>query len=230
MRLGGWETSRKSFNWRIRRLVQHGFVEQHVEATFGTEYVYALTNSGADHLEGMGDRFVISLKRKRTKAEEPSIIHSVALNDILLSLARRGLLAEWTPEIEIRSENELTNFAYAKDYDAIVTLRVDGLHVSFALEYERTPKSASQYQEIVRDIKDERHLDQFLYLAANEHLRSFVAWQFRDLQRSVYFGLLEDWHRHLLDMPTFSWKTRQYLPLRQLLQAPAWTQVELFGT
>ncbi len=40
----------------------------------------------------------------------------------------------------IRAKNELTSSGYAKDYDAIVTVRLNERLVSFALEYERTPK------------------------------------------------------------------------------------------
>jgi len=40
--------------------------------------------------------------------------------------------------MEIRSQNELTAFGFAKDYDAIVTVRTDIGERRFALEYERT--------------------------------------------------------------------------------------------
>ena len=45
------------------------------------------------------------------------------------------------PEAEIRSENHLTELPYTKEYDAVVTLRLGSRDVTFALEYERTPKS-----------------------------------------------------------------------------------------
>jgi hypothetical protein len=63
----------------------------------------------------------------------------------------------------------------------------------------------------------EENVDHFLYLTANEHLLRFASWSFRDLQRRVYFGLVTDWHRQLLDMPAFSWKVKRYVPLKTLL-------------
>ena len=60
---------------------------------------------------------------------------------------KAGLLARWIPEAEIRSENALTNLAYRKEYDAVVTLRLGSREVTFALKYERTPKSRSKYDK-----------------------------------------------------------------------------------
>ena len=51
-------------------------------------------------------------------------------------------LIAWMGSMEIRSQNELTAFGFAKDYDAIVTVRTDIGERRFALEYERTPKAA----------------------------------------------------------------------------------------
>ena len=217
MQLDGCGECRRSFNWRILRLVQHGLVRRQIVPAFAGEYIYALTQSGTLGLEGMEDRFVISLSKGAKNGEERSVLHSVELNNIQLSLARSGLSAQWIPEVEIRSENELTNLSYAKDYDAVVGLRLDGRDVKFALEYERTPKSRTEYEKIVNAMKCERHVDQFLYLTANEHLLKFVSWSFRTLERRVYFGLVRDWYRLLLDMPAFSWKAKRYVPLNTLL-------------
>jgi len=63
----------------------------------------------------------------------------------------------------------------------------------------------------------QENVDHFLYLTVNEHLLRFASWSFRDLQRRVYFGLVTDWRRQLLDMPAFSWKTKRYVPLKTLL-------------
>ena len=186
-------------------------------SALGAEYVYALTTHGAVTLEEIEQRFSLSLSADRNQGEDLSVIHSVELNNIELRVAKAGLLARWIPEAEIRSENALTNLAYRKEYDAVVTLRLGSREVTFALEYERTPKSRSKYDKIAEDMCREENVDHFLYLTANEHLLRFASWSFRDLQRRVYFGLVTDWHRQLLDMPAFSWKAKRYVPLKTLL-------------
>ncbi|MGA2687240.1 MAG: hypothetical protein ABSE85_04130 [Candidatus Korobacteraceae bacterium] len=183
----------------------------------GAEYVYALTTHGAVTLEEIEQRFSLSLSADRNQGEDLSVIHSVELNNIELRLAKAGLLARWIPEAEIRSENALTNLAYKKEYDAVVTLRLGSREVTFALEYERTAKSRAKYDRIAEDMYREENVGHFLYLTANEHLLRFASWSFRDLQRRVYFGLVTDWHRQLLDMPAFSWKAKRYVPLKTLL-------------
>jgi len=80
------------------------------------------------------------------------------LNELHLSLVRQSVLEEWKPEIAIRSKNELTAHGYVKDYDAIVTVRVDGRTASFALEYERTPKKPTDYLRIRRLLEQEDRL------------------------------------------------------------------------
>src|SRR5664280_943004 len=200
-----------------QRLIQHDLVSRRTVPALGAEYVYALTTDGAVTLEEIEQRFSLSLSADRNQGEDLSVIHSVELNNIELRVAKAGLLARWIPEAEIRSENALTNLAYKKEYDAVVTLRLGNREVTFALEYERTPKSRSKYDKIANDMCREENVDHFLYLTANEHLLRFASWSFRDLQRRVYFGLVTDWHRQLLDMPAFSWKAKRYVPLKTLL-------------
>jgi hypothetical protein len=62
-------------------------------------------------------------------------VHAVLNGDlrVFAPLVRQNLLDEWMPEIEIRSRNELSNQGYAKDYDAIVTLRLGSSRPLFAL-------------------------------------------------------------------------------------------------
>ena len=219
MQLDGCGECRRSFNWRIQRLRDHDFIGRRTVPALGADYVYALTMHGAVRLEEMEERFSLSLSTDRNQGEDLSVIHSVELNNIELRAAKAGLLAQWIPEAEIRSENQLTELAYTKEYDAVVTLRIGSRDVAFALEYERTPKSRNRYDEIAGTVQREQEVDQFLYLTTNEHLLRFVSWSFRDVHRRVYFGLAADWHRQLLDMPTFSWKWKRYVPLKSLLMA-----------
>jgi hypothetical protein len=47
--------SRSSFNWRLRRLKEHGLVVRHTLPSSRGQYVYSITCSGADYLIGKGD-------------------------------------------------------------------------------------------------------------------------------------------------------------------------------
>jgi hypothetical protein len=209
--------SRSSFNWRLRRLREHGFVLRHTLASIGGQYVYSITNFGADYLLGKGENAGMCAEDDRQRNIELRAQHSIDLNDIELSLLGAGLLVRWVPEGEIRSENELLRHSYTKDYDAIMTLRLAGTMVTVGLEYERTRKQERYYDAIAAKMKAERHVNQFLYLTANEHLLKLVSWSFRDRNVRVYFGLLADWHRRLLEMEAFSWRAMGYRRLATLL-------------
>lgn len=210
--------SRSSFNWRLRRLREHGLV-RHALASIGRQYVYSVTSSGADYLVGKGENAGMCAEHDHLKNIELRAQHSIDLNDIQLGLVRAGLLVRWVPEIEIRSENELLRCAYAKDYDAVVTLRLGAGNVTVGLEYERTPKMESDYDVIAAKMKAERYVNQFIYLTSTEYLLKLVSWPFRKFDVSVYFGLVADWHRRLLEMEAFSWKVMGYRRLATLLSA-----------
>ena len=113
----------------------------------------------------------------------------------------------------------MMDFALAKNYDAIVTVRLEEREATFALEYERSAKSESQYAEIVAMIESEQELDRFLYLAASEEVLRRVSWPFRNSPRHVCFGLLADWYRRLVDTEVFDWRGHAYRPLRAALSA-----------
>jgi len=140
----------------------------------------------------MGEYYCGPLRGLGKKIDEVSCFHSLELNDIHLALARRNLVEEWTSEVEIRSMNELTNTGYAKDYDAIVTLRDRSARSRFALEYERSPKSLREYAKIRQAIETEDQVDVFLYLVPNHHLLSFVRERWARTRRRLYFGLAHE--------------------------------------
>jgi hypothetical protein len=208
---------RSSFNWRLRRLREHNLVLRNTLPSIGGQYVYSITSSGAGYLLGKGESVGIGTQDDRQKSIELRAQHSVELNDIQLALLRAGLLARWVPEVEIRSENELLRHGYTKDYDAVVTLRVEDSNVTVGLEYERTPKLERDYDAIAVKMQAERYVNQFLYLTANERLLKLVSWSFRKMDARVYFGLVADWHRRLLEMEAFSWKAMGYRRLATLL-------------
>lgn len=119
--------------------------------------------------------------------------------------------------LEIRSQNELTEFGFAKDYDAIVTVRTDIGESKFALEYERTPKPAKCYRAIAAGMSREVHVQRLLYLVANFDILRFVSSFFIKTVYPVYFGLFSDWHSYLLETPVLDSLAKRAFPLRQAL-------------
>jgi hypothetical protein len=96
--------------------------------------------------------------------------HWLDLNHVHLALLKTGALTRWIPASEICSQNDLTQFTYAKDYDAVVVVECQGMDVRFAIEYERMPKTHNRYDRIVEALEREQLLDMVLYLVSNYHL------------------------------------------------------------
>jgi len=179
--------------------------------------VYSITAEGVLQLAAVGESYVGTTGRAKFGGREPQAAHATELNNIQLSLLRAGRLVRWVSEVEIRSRNMVREFAYAKDYDAILTVRLEDGNATFALEYERTAKSAADYLKVVEKIESERRIDRFLYLTSSADLLRFVSWHFRRSSRLVGFGLLAEWYKRTLDTDVFDWSVRRYRPLRALL-------------
>ena len=75
------------------------------------------------------------------------MFHALELNAIRVALVRNALLIEWRSEVEI-SSNNMASGAHPKDYDAIVKIWLGNEIREFALEYERSLKSAKHYERI----------------------------------------------------------------------------------
>jgi len=200
MQLSHQERSRKSFDWRLRRLVSRDLVKRQVDPTCKADFVYSITSKAALLLQGAGEYSIVGRTRFNGREVERSIFHAVALNEFQLSLLRTGTLVRWIGSLEIRSQNELTGFGFAKDYDAVVTIQSAGKEYRFALEYERTPKSFRRYREIAEALNHEIQVTRVLYLVSNYDLLQFVSRFFNTVRCRVLFGLESDWREHLLDM------------------------------
>lgn len=201
LRLDYCVSSRNAFNNRVLRLVRHGLLNRHDLLFSNHDVVYSISKTGASELSGHGEHSVSWLDTRNSRTARFGLHHSIELNEIQLSLKRTGYLVYWMPEIEIRSRNDLTNDGYWKYYDAIVEVRLAGQNCKFALEYERTPKSARQYAAIKDRIEQETSLTHFLYLVPNYDLRSFLAARFSDCKRAVYLGLFRDFLQQTLRAP-----------------------------
>lgn len=193
-----YEFSRGSFCWRVKRLLQHGLLVQRIVPGARGEVVYALSALGAATLQAHGETFYADDPRVIGKrAAHPHVLHALTLNDIHLRLLRAGLLEEWLCETEIRSRNEFTADGFAKDYDAIVTLKCNGgAPVQLGLEYESSAKPVAQYEVIARRINADRRVQRILYVVASAHLRALLQQCFRDkCSKPLFFVQYEDLRR-----------------------------------
>lgn len=201
MHLNHHEHSRKSFEWRLRRLTVRDLVRRQMYRSYARDFVYSVAATAALLLQGTGEYCLVGRGRFQGKEAERSVLHAIGLNEIHLSLLRTRLLVRWTAAIEVRSQNELTRFGFAKDYDAVVSVRTEAEEQRFALEYERSPKTIKDYRDIAAILNRDAHVNCVLYLVTNYDLLQFVSGFFRNSQPQVFFGLVEDWHRLLLDTP-----------------------------
>lgn len=194
----GHETNRRCFNWRVKRLVDHGFLNRHVLSNAARSFVYSLAEEGASELVNLDECHTAVVGFYNRNGDSGRMRHAIDVNDIRLTLARRGLLAGWKSDLEVRSQNEFTNYGYVKDYDAVVMLRLDGQNVSFALEYERHAKARERYVEIAGLIEGEQRVNLFLYLFPEYHLLWFAHQFFLGTNRKVYFGVSCDFKREVI--------------------------------
>ena len=77
-----------------------------------------------------------------------------------------GILQLWKSDLEVSSDNIATGDQYAKDYDAVATLMIDGELVQYGVEYERSTKAYARYQELRMIFADERRLSGILYFVS----------------------------------------------------------------
>ena len=219
MRLNHYEHSRKSFDWRVRRLVDRALVRRQTTPNCTGEFVYSVASSAAVLLQGEGEYCLLGRNRFNGNEAERSVPHAIGLNEIQLTALRAGLLARWIGSLEIRSQNELTAFGFAKDYDAIVTVRTEAGEQRFALEYERSPKTIRYYRDVAASLGREAHVNHVLYLVSNYDLLQFISGFFRNTRCHVFFGLVKDWHAQLLDMPVSCGSGTRCFRFRETLDA-----------
>jgi hypothetical protein len=221
MQLKAREHRRRIFNWRVSRLVQHDLITRRDVTSLEHMWVYSITQRGAQYLVGLGEGAALVASGAARKHEDSAVLHSLGLNDIHLSLLRRGQLVRWKSELEILSLNELTGYGYAKDYDAVVTVSSGGRDLSFGLEYERHPKASKRYWQVRQAIEKEKQLRCFLYLTPSYDLLSYVAGFYERCTSAVYFGLISEFCENGLDARVVDSKRALAVPLGSVLETAA---------
>jgi hypothetical protein len=218
LRLACYERDRESCAWRLRRLVKHGLIVKQGGAGHG-RMAYSIGTPAALLLQGLGEYCLIGQRRLDSGNPDGSILHALELNEVQLSLLRAGLGARWTPACDIRSQNVLNRTRYAKDYDAVIAVPVDGEEQRFALEYERTAKARQRYATIARLLDRETLVVHVLYLVPNHDLLSYLTGSLRPTAPNLLFGIVRDWHEQLLDMPVVGPCSPVTRPLKEALKS-----------
>ena len=200
LQLDRLERSRPAFEQRVQRLEKHDLIRRQSGLLNGHEWVYSITPKGASRLTEMGELY--AGRGVREQGDGQMIVnHWLEINEIHLALRRNNLLVRWTPESEIRSQNDLTTFGYAKDYDAIVTVKCADTDRRFALEYERSVKTRSKYEDICRDLDGEFHVSTLLYLSPTYHVLSFMKRCFAPQKLVICFAVAAEFVEQLLGTP-----------------------------
>jgi hypothetical protein len=200
LQLDGLERSRIAFEQRMRRLEKLDLICRQSGVLHGHEWVYSIAPKGASLLMEMGE-LCDGRGVEEHGVGQIVVNHWLDLNEIHLALRRRNVLVRWTPESEVRSQNHLTTFQYAKDYDAIVTVTCSGLECRFALEYERLAKSKSRYTQICHELDQEIHLNMLLYLAPSYHVLSCIKQCFAPRRLMICLAVAGEFVQSLLDTP-----------------------------
>jgi len=184
------KNSRDSFNWRVRRLADNGFIDR--AKVNGLGNVLSLGLDGELFLQGKEPTIVERLSRKSATNGRNGIWHDVDLFGIQLALRRAGVVTSWQYETEIRATNDFTPFGYCKDYDAVVTFGVNGASATVALEYERTAKSSREYERISADLNRETKISAFIYIVPSLQMQSFLMHALRRTTRHLYIAISQE--------------------------------------
>lgn len=201
MQSGRYEYSRHSFNWRMKRLVDSKYVSI-CEGNFGGgAVVYRITADGLLQLETHG-QFAAVLNSRTLHLPDPSQVqHALELNSIRIALLRADVLAGWQSDVETASSNTIAEGPLKKDYDAIVDVWNGNQIARFALEYERTLKSARQYEKVRSALEDENRLGCFLYLTSGFEVVLHLAHELSGIPKRLAFATATAFRHRLLDTP-----------------------------
>lgn len=217
MQGGRYECSRRSFNWRVSRLLRSNYISR-CEGNFGHgTSVYRISPDGLAQLENHG-QFAAALNSRTMRLPHPSQAHhALELNSIRLALGRAELLAGWQSDVEIASSNTVSRGPLEKDYDAIVDVWNGDRIARFALEYERTLKSARQYDKIRRALENEGKVGCILYLTAGFEIVLHLAHELAGISKRLAFTTAPAFRQRLLDTPVMVHPHQPEVIFRQLL-------------
>ena len=208
---------RRTFNWRVQRLLNTDHIRQVERVSWEGSPVYSIAQKGLCALETQGD-FAIALHSRTRKMPDPAqVFHALELNALRLALAHSGLVVSWQSEIEIASCNMISGI-YQKDYDAIVKVWRGTEIREFALEYERSLKSARQYEKVRAALEAERQIACVLYVTADLDLLFAIRYQLIPVSKRLGFALARSLKEQLLAAAVATDGTESAVTLERFLE------------
>ena len=209
--------ARRRLAWRVDRLAQAQYLEA-LEQRVSGDKVYTIARKGLQYLEMLGYG-LISITSSMERFVDPfTVRHWMDLMDIRLVFAHSGVLEGWKSEVEVSSENMETGDEYAKDYDAIATLRAGAKFLRQGIEYERTTKGRERYRDLRTQLAGERRLDSVLYFVRDTGRLFSVASELENAHPGILFCSID----------SFRQRGVEALFLRSVLE-PGASLVELLG-
>lgn len=218
MQLGASEYSRGSFNWRIQRLLESNYISI-CDGDFGyTATVYRIARPGLIQLEKHGHFAAVLNSGTAHLPLLSQAHHALELKEVHVALARGNLLVSWQSEVETASSNTVSAAPLEKDYDAVVDVWNNDKIARFALEYERTLKSARRYEKIRHALEAESKLGCILYITAGEGIALHLAHELSGVPKRVAFATAPAFRKGLLDTMVVTHPTHAEVPFRDLLR------------
>ena len=161
------EGSKRSFNWRLQRLIGAGLVEKLPPKVPYRGAVYTITRSGLECLESCGHGLISLTSETQNLPKSSQIQHYLELAEVRKALRNSGILRTWTGDLELRSINYSIDCPLAKDYDAVAEVELNARTHRIAIEYERTLKSAERYRELSATLHSEDQISILVYLTSS---------------------------------------------------------------
>jgi hypothetical protein len=218
MQYQGIHRSRSSFNWRTRRLIDSGYLSICASRSGAGSPVYRITKEGLALLEHSGHFTTVLHSRTEHLPHISQIFHALELNGIQLALRRQNLLAGWHSDVEVASFNNISHSPYQKDYDAVVDVWLGGKRVCFALEYERSLKSARQYERVRQALESEQQVGCILYLTAGIEILVHLVHTFHQVSSNLAFANAPDFAQLLLDTTVITHRNLTGVKFREVLE------------
>jgi hypothetical protein len=218
MKLAALESSRRCFNWRVQRLLAASHISVCEDIAGRGSTVYRITRRGLLQLEDHGKFATVLNSGTQHLPHSSHAHHSLELNSIQLALANSDVLISWQSDVETASANTISTRPFEKDYDAIVDVWNNHTMARFALEYERTLKSARQYDKICRALETESAVGCILYLTAGEEISLHLAHEFSGISKRLAFATAAAFRKHLLGTMVLIHPNHPEVPFRTQLR------------
>jgi hypothetical protein len=216
LQYGSTDLARKRLAWRLDRLAHAEYIHILEQRAHGQK-IYSIAHKGLIYLEMMGYGVLSVFSQKKRLLDPILMMHSLELTDIRIALDKTGILQLWKSDLEISSENIATGDQYAKDYDAIATLMIDGTFAQYGIEYERSTKAYARYQALRAILAEERKLAGILYFVSGSERFFTVVAALEGAHRGLLFCCADGFEQRKMEALSVRTSSQPSLPLGQAL-------------